>query len=53
MIDAELNYPIHDKEMLAIISSFLHWRVHLEGTLEKIQVMLDHKALEYFMFVTI
>ena len=22
MVDAELNYPIHDKEMLAIISSF-------------------------------
>jgi hypothetical protein len=49
MIDAELNYPIHDKEMLAIISSFLHWRAHLEGTPEKIQVMSDHKALEYFM----
>jgi hypothetical protein len=26
MIDAELNYPIHDKEMLAIVSSFQHWR---------------------------
>ena len=22
IVDAELNYPIHDKEMLAIISSF-------------------------------
>ena len=22
MVDTELNYPIHDKEMLAIISSF-------------------------------
>jgi transposase InsO family protein len=49
MIDAELNYPIHDKEMLAIVSSFQHWRVHLEGTLEPIQVVSDHKALEYFM----
>jgi len=49
MIDAELNYPIHDKEMLAIVSSFQHWRVHLEGTLQGIQVVSDHKALEYFM----
>jgi hypothetical protein len=49
MVDAELNYPIHDKEMLAIVSSFQHWRVHLEGTLERIQVVSNHKALEYFM----
>ena len=49
MVDAEFNYPIHDKEMLAIIASFLHWRAHLEGTLERIQVLSDHKALEYFM----
>jgi hypothetical protein len=49
MVDAELNYPIHDKEMLAIISSFQHWRAQLEGTPEPIQVVSDHKALEYFM----
>jgi hypothetical protein len=35
--------------MLAIVSSFLHWRVHLEGTPDTVQVMSDHKALEYFM----
>ena len=49
MIDIELNYLIHDKELLAIVSSFQHWRVHLEGTLEIVQVVSDHKALEYFM----
>jgi hypothetical protein len=49
MVDAELNYPIHDKEMLAIVSGFKHWRVHLEGIPETIQVVSDHKALEYFM----
>jgi hypothetical protein len=49
MIDAELNYPIHDKEMLAIITGFLHWRAYLIGTPEPIQVVSDHKALEYFM----
>ena len=36
MINAELNYLIHDKEMLAIVFSFQHWRVHLQGTLEAI-----------------
>jgi hypothetical protein len=36
MIDAKLNYPIHDKELLAIVSSFQHWREHLEGTLKPI-----------------
>ena len=49
MIDAKLNYPIHDKEMLAIVLSLQHWRVHLQGTLEAIQVVLDHKALKYFI----
>ena len=49
IIDTELNYPIHNKEMLAIIFSFQHWCAQLEGTPESIQVVLDHKALEYFM----
>lgn len=49
MLEAELKYPTHDKEMLAIVSSFQHWRVHLQGTPEAIQVVSDHKALEYFM----
>ena len=49
MVDAELNYPIHDKEMLAIILSFQYWRTQLEGAPEPIQVVSDHKALEYFM----
>ena len=34
--DAKLNYPIHDKEMLAIIFSFQHWRAQLEGAPEPI-----------------
>jgi hypothetical protein len=49
MTGAELNYLIYNKEMLAIISSFQHWRPHLEGTLQTIEVLSDYKALEYFM----
>ena len=48
-MDIKLNYPIYNKEMLAIIFSFQYWRVQLKGTLEPIQVVLDHKALKYFM----
>src|SRR5258708_26724082 len=47
---AELNYDIHDKEMLAIILSFEEWR-WLQGlqTEEPLQLYSDHRALEYFM----
>ncbi|KFY46921.1 hypothetical protein V494_00278 [Pseudogymnoascus sp. VKM F-4513 (FW-928)] len=29
---AELNYDIHDKELLAIVVAFKQWRVYLEGS---------------------
>jgi transposase InsO family protein len=46
---AEINYPIHDKEMLAIIRALETWRPELEGTPTRIRVVSDHQALEYFM----
>ena len=46
---AECNYEIYDKELLAIVSAFEYWRPELEGTELPIQVLTDHKALEYFM----
>ena len=49
MIPAEINYPIHDKEMLAIIRALEAWRPELEGTPTRIRIVSDHKALEYFM----
>ena len=49
MADTELNYPIYDKEILAIIFSFQHWCIQLEGAPEPIQVVLNYKALEYFI----
>jgi hypothetical protein len=36
MVDAELNYPIHDKEMLAIILSFQYWQTQLKEAPESI-----------------
>ena len=48
---AELNYDFHDKELLTIYEAFQTWRHYLEGTPETIQVVTDHKNLEYFSTV--
>jgi len=45
---AELNYDIHDKELLAIFEAFKIWRHYLEGPTYPIDVVIDHKNLEYF-----
>lgn len=51
MSDAERNYEIHDKEMLAIIRALQEWRAELEGLRlrKRFDVYTDHRALEYFM----
>jgi hypothetical protein len=45
---AEINYEIHDKELLAIVDCFKVWRRYLEGATHTIQVYSDHQNLEYF-----
>jgi RNase H-like domain found in reverse transcriptase len=46
--DTELNYDTHDKELMAIYEAFKTWRHYLEGTEVPIDVVTDHKNLEYF-----
>ena len=46
---AEINYEIYDKELMAIVRAFEEWRAELEGAAFPIQVISDHKNLEYFM----
>ncbi|KAM4066787.1 reverse transcriptase (RNA-dependent DNA polymerase) [Hirsutella rhossiliensis] len=41
---AELNYPIYDKEFLAIIQAFKEFRHYLLGSKHKIKVYTDHKT---------
>ena len=48
MDKAEINYEIHDNEMLAVVSAFKEWRRYLEGARFQIIVYTDHKNLEYF-----
>jgi len=45
---AELNYDIYDKELLAIFEVFKIWQYYLEGPAYPINVVMDHKNLEYF-----
>ncbi|KAL7281329.1 hypothetical protein ACG7TL_004638 [Trametes sanguinea] len=45
---AELNDDTHDKELLAIFKCFKTWRHYLEGSATPIDVVTDHKNLEYF-----
>ena len=47
--EAERNYEIHDKEMLAIIQCLEAWRHFLEGAKGRFEIWTDHKNLEYFM----
>ena len=44
----ELNYDIHNKELLAIFEAFKKWRHYLEGTSVLVEVFTNHKNLVYF-----
>jgi len=45
---AELNYDTYDKEILVIFEAFKIWQHYLEGLAYLINVVIDHKSLEYF-----
>lgn len=45
---AECNYPIHDKELLAIIRCVQHWDAELRST-ASFTILTDHLNLRYFM----
>ena len=45
----ECNYEIYDKELMAIVRAFEKWQPELEESPEPINVIFDHKNLEYFM----
>ena len=43
----EANYPIHDKELLAVIFCLTEWDSELRSV-QEFEVITDHKNLEYF-----
>ena len=48
MTPAERNYDIYNKEMLAVVKAFEQWRQYLQGTKDPVNVITDHKNLEYW-----
>ena len=47
----ELNYDTHDKELLVIFKAFKIWWYYLESSAYFINIVTDHKNIEYF-FIT-
>lgn len=45
----ELRYGVPDKEMMAIVEAFKHWRHYLDGSPESVDVLTDHANLQTFM----
>ena len=45
----EINYDIHDKELLAITAAFKERRRYLQGARHKISLYTDHRGLEWFI----
>ena len=46
MLPAETRYPVHEQELLCIITALGAWRHYLHGA--KFIVRTDHKSLEHF-----
>jgi hypothetical protein len=46
---AELNWEIHDKELFAIVTAFAKWKAELASIRTQVEVLSDHRSLEYFM----
>jgi len=43
---AECNYDIYDKKLMAIIKALEEWRLECEGTAYPLQLITDHKNLD-------
>ena len=49
----ELNHDVHDKELLAIFEAFKHWQHYLEGSELLIDMVTNHRNLQYFSMTKI
>ena len=45
----EINYEIHNKELLTIVDSFQEWRHFFERASHQVTIYTVHKNLEYFI----
>ncbi|MBW0476430.1 hypothetical protein O181_016145 [Austropuccinia psidii MF-1] len=49
LLQAKLDYEIHDKELLGIVWALKHWRAFLVSFYNSFKVLTDHFSLQYFM----
>ncbi|MBW0587232.1 hypothetical protein O181_126947 [Austropuccinia psidii MF-1] len=49
LLPAELNYEIHDKELLGIVWALKRWRAILLSISSPFEVLTNHSSLQYFM----
>ncbi|MBW0508458.1 hypothetical protein O181_048173 [Austropuccinia psidii MF-1] len=49
LLPAELNYEIHDKELLVIVLALKHWRAFSLSLSSPSEVLTDHSSIQYFM----
>jgi hypothetical protein len=43
----EINYPVHDLELVVVVFALRVWRHYLYGS--RVQIFTDHKSLKYLM----
>ena len=48
MTPAEMNYNVHDKELLALVVAFQEWRNYCHRAKHTVTVLIDHQNLRYF-----
>ncbi len=48
LTEAERNYDIYDKELLAIVKSLWHWQTYLAGAPHTTTIHTDHSNLLYW-----
>jgi hypothetical protein len=48
MSPAQRNYQVYDKEFLAIMHSLTEWRKYLLGAKQTVEIITDHRNLEYY-----
>ncbi|MBW0515859.1 hypothetical protein O181_055574 [Austropuccinia psidii MF-1] len=50
LLPAELNYEIHDKELLCIVWALKRWRDFLLSLSNYFEVLTNHSSLQYLMY---
>jgi hypothetical protein len=48
MNDVQRNYDVYNRELLALVETFRHWRHYLHSAAHKVKVHMDHANLLYW-----